>query len=175
MKRLGLTSLLILTVACSTGGGLIKSDPSVSEVQQVRALAIRIADATTAGLVIVGETGTLIDALPIAPASKDAYDCGVLKVIGTNQAPSATVTKVCGAVPTKEIAPLAVALKQLGAVTSCPSLRTTAVGILSVIDPLIDLLAKSPERALVFAAVALRTTFAVTRTLLSGGPTCASI
>lgn len=178
--RLALALWIVGAVIWPACGGkvppaLVSANPQAADVQQVRAFAVRVADATTAGLDIANQTGVLINALPLASEIKDGYDCPLLKVIGTNSAPSATVTKICGSVPTKATAPLAVALQKLAAVTTCPGLRTTVVEILGAIDPLIARLANGGNAALGFAATALQATFRYTRSVLSGGASCASI
>lgn len=158
--------------ACGTGQTLVKGDPNATEIGLVRQQASRIYDGTLAALTIVDDTGKLLNDLPIPTTAKDSFDCTIQKIVG-NDAPTATVTKVCGAVPAKAKAPLRVALTELSAVTTCPSLRSTASRVLALIEPLIAKLQTGGNSTLSIAASALTATFSFTRTLL-GGAGCVS-
>lgn len=145
--------------------------PTPAEVQQVRQIGARIADGVTLGLTLVDDTGRLLDGLPLSTELKDRYDCAALRLTGLD-APSATVTRVCGPLPTLAASPLALARTKLAAVTTCPSLRATVAVVLGEIDPFIVRLSLSENPSLVFAASAIRTAFAYARSFLVGGGEC---
>lgn len=167
MRRL-LVVLAIASSACAAKA-TVNPTPGTESVQSARVLAVRFADATTAGLKIANETGDFLDKMPLPTNVKDDYDCAIMKVTGVTSAPSATVTKVCGAVPLVADAPLPKALTELKAVASCPSLATTVSRLTAAVNPLIAKLDSSDQPALKVAGISLRATFAV---LSIGGGTC---
>lgn len=166
---LALVVALLGSPGCGARGA-VATNPTADQTQQVRVLAVRIADATTAGLTILHETGELLDTLPLAASTKDAYDCAIVKVTGTTTPASATVTAICGAVPLVADAPLPKALTALKGVATCPGLSTTVASLTGVVSPLIQQLETSPSAALKMAGLSLRATFAVLS--LGGTQTC---
>lgn len=148
---------------------LVSGQPTPADVQEVRRLAGKVADGATLALEVAHNTGVLLDALPIAPAQKDGYDCAVLRVTGLDT-PSATVSTVCGPLPTAAAAPLTVARVKLQALTTCPSLRATTALVLGAVQPFIEQL--RTQASLAFLAQALTTSIDFARAVLEGGETC---
>lgn len=165
-------SLVVFALVFAAGCATVQPNPSAVQLNSARVLAVRIADATTAGLTIANETGNLVDKMPLTTAIKDDVDCAISKVTGVTTAPSETLTKVCGAVPLVADAPLPKALTELKAVTTCPSLATTVTRLSSAINPLIAKLEASDQAALKVAGISLRATFAVLA--IGGGTQCQS-
>lgn len=167
----GLILALALAVSgCATGQGLISSQPTPEQVQAVRLTAVRAADSVTLALRILDETGRLLNDLPLAESTKDRYDCAILAATGTTQPASATVTRICGAVPLADVAPLPLALESLRGVSSCPSLRATLASLYGWLGPLVMQLQGAEHPALRMAG----TTISISLSLLSAGgtPTC---
>lgn len=171
MTRVTLALAFVALVGCASKAP-IALDPSEAEIQATRQLAIRVADATTAGLVVVDEVGKLSGQLPIPADLKNGIDCAVIKATGTTQPPSQTVRDVCqplvGDLPNGP-GPLHTALGTLGAITAMPSLKTTVSEIVGAIEPLIAKLEASKTPALATFGSVLRATFAITKTVLGGG------
>lgn len=168
MRQLfGVVALVALS-ACGARGA-IETNPTADQAQAVRQFAVRVTDATSAGLTIANQTGVILATLPVDAKTKDTFDCAILKVTGTSQPASETVTKVCGPVSLVANAPLAQALVTLKTVTVCPNLRTTVTAILTAVNPLIVMLESSTQAALKMAGLSLRATFAL---LSSGGSQC---
>lgn len=164
-------TLLVLVSLAACASGLVQPTPTADQTQAVRVLAVRVSDATTAGLTIVTETGKLLSDLPVPSAAKDGYDCAILKAVGTPTPASATVTATCGTVPLAASAPLETALVSLKTVTTCPALRTTVTEVLRWVNPLITSLETSTNATLRIAGISLRATFAL---LSSGGASCSA-
>lgn len=157
---LGISLCVSLAVSGCAARGAVRPIPTSDEVQAVRVLAVRVADATTAGLTILRDTGRLLDSLPLSVEAKDRYDCSILAVTGTTGTPSATVTRVCGpVVKTAANAPLPMALAHLRTVSSCPSLRATMTSIQGWTTPLIQQLIGSDNAALRTAGLSLNAVF----------------
>lgn len=163
---------------CGAARAPIQVTPGADSVQATRVLAIRIADATTAGLVIVREAGALVSAMPVPTNVKDAIDCAVIKATGTSVPPSPTVRDVCrpivGELPNGP-GPLPLALGKLSLITAEPALKITANEIIAAIDPLIAQLEGSTVAPLRTLAAALRATFALVRGLLPPSPSPAAL
>lgn len=176
MTGTGLALLLAagLASSCAAGQTLVQKDPSLPQVFAVRDLTARVADSTTAVLQIMDDVGKVIAEVPMTQSKRNAYDCAVLMVIGVN-VPSATVTRVCGNVPTKVTAPLPVAMQALETVSTCPGLLTTISMVLGALDPFIQLLESDTSTTLGLAATALKTSVAFARRFLAGGVQCGSI
>lgn len=167
----------IVALAFSTGcagrtpPALVSTSPTADEVQQVRRLAARVASGATLALEVADHTGVLVDALPIDAATKDRYDCAVLRITGIDT-PSAAVTQACGDLPTSARAPMTVARTKLQALTTCPSLQSTTALVLGALQPFVDELRKQPSLA--FLAQALTTSITFAQAVLEGSHPCPS-
>jgi hypothetical protein len=150
--------------------GLTAGTPTSAQVQEVRTLAGGVADVASAVLDGAHNAGVLLDSLPLDASTKDRYDCAILRVTGIDS-PSATVTKVCGDLPTAQGAPMTIARTKLQSLTTCPSLRATTALVLSSAQPFIDQLETHPSLSLM--ALALSTSIDFAKRVLEGGPTCA--
>ncbi len=169
---LAIVASLVFSPGCAARyGTIVNQAPTLEEQAEVRRLAARSADVLTAGLKVVDDTGKLIAALPLATDVKDRYDCGVLKVVGLD-APSPTVQRICGSVPSAAASPLTIAREKLKALTTCASLRSTLTVLLGAVDPLISSLADSGQVSLVYASGAIRVAFSFIRMFLESGGTC---
>lgn len=167
-KYFALVASLVLS-GCS-GGGLVATNPTPDQVQQVRAGVLRVTDATKAGLTIAGELGKTIDSLPIPAADKTKYDCGLLKVMGSANEVSPGVMQRCGAVIKRAAeAPLGVALTALASVGTCASLGSTVSALNTALAPLVADLIASTNQVVRMAGVSLQATFSL---LSSGGALC---
>lgn len=133
MRRLVLIAALVLTSGCSA---LLSPFPTSSQQSEIRQTAARIADGILVAEVALDAAGQTIDALPLTTAQKDALDCGILKVNG-HDAPSATVLKACGAIPSAAEAPVGKALAALRTATARPGLCGSVTSLLTVLEPLI--------------------------------------
>jgi hypothetical protein len=129
--------LVVLALLASANCSLLTFKPTARDIQQVRQIAARIADAVVVVEVALDEVGTTISRLPLTVAQKDAVDCLILKVNG-HDAPSATVVKVCGPLPPTAEAPIGKALRALRTVTSEPGLCGVVKTLLDVLNPLLD-------------------------------------
>lgn len=163
---------LVVSAGC-LGRAPIATNPTTTEQAFAQRKGAEIADAVTSVLEIADATGAVIDASPLDAATKDQYDCGVIKVAGLDN-PSPTVLKVCGPenVRPRKDTVLAQARDKLKAVTACPSLGATALMAISVIDPWMSQLMTSQVPSLVLAGTAVKTAFAATRLFLDGGAKC---
>ena len=166
MTRAALILALVLTSACASALTAIR--PGASEQAQVRQVAARVADAVRTSFVVLDHASALVNALPLSTAQKDALDCAILKATGLD-APSDTVRKVCGPLPTTATAPLRVALRELQAVTREASLRQTLTRIVMALESLVTKWEGVQQPALVSTAAILRASFAVAMAYLTGG------
>jgi hypothetical protein len=163
-----LVAAFVLSTAGVSCKGTVVTDPTTDQVQAVRVKAVQAAAATEQGLKIIEEVDDLVNSLPVPTATKDTIGCSVIKVTGTSQAPSETVTKTCqpivGDLP-QGPGPLHKALGELKAVTAEPALRNTARAIMDAVRPLLEKLDQSDNQALKFAAMSIRTSLGYLSTL----------
>lgn len=167
----------LLSVGCATlpNDALTSTKPTADDVQQVRAVSIRVMDAVAAAAGIANSVGAVINELPLSNEVKDAYDCAILRAVGTPESASATVISVCGFTPALTAkSPLAMALTELGAVTTCPNVYTTSARVLVAIEPLIALLEGSSQMTVRIVAASLRAVMSPLRALLEGSGKCFS-
>ena len=170
MRYLGLAMLLALTCGCAkVPPALIAGQPTRPQVQQVQRIAGQVADGATLTLEVAQHAGMLLDALPLDAATKDTYDCAILRVTGIN-APSPTVTKVCGKLPTLTTSPMTFARARLQSLTTCPSLRATTALVLGSMQPFVEQLRAQPSLA--FLALSLTATIDFAKAVLEGGISC---
>lgn len=163
---------LVALSSCAAGQTFTAPNPTAEQVQSVRVRVAQVIASTDAALTIVDETGRLLDQLPLTNETKNAYDCALLKTFGTTVPATPGVIAVCGAVPLHTASPFGVAVTQLGAVTTCPGLRASAVTVMDLVTPLLSKLEASGNASLSFAAATLRATFALLRGLSGGTVTC---
>lgn len=158
-------ALVTLALSCSARGA-IELEPSQQEIQDIRATAVRVADAVKTALTIADEAGKLIATLPISPERKNAIDCAILRVTGPSgtatPATAAAVTKACGPINTGV---LKRALEELPKIAARPQLTTTVQSIVEAIDPLILRLSESESGPLRALASVLQMAFSFVRGL----------
>lgn len=146
---------------------LTANAPTSTEVQQLRAQAIRIAENTSTALVIIDQAAQIANVSSLPTSIKDAIDCSIIRATGLSGPPSPTVQKVCGMIPPGP-GVLHEALGVLSDVTSQPSLRATVVGILAVLDPLLGQLEAAGNPTLTGFAAVLRVSLVYARQFLGG-------
>lgn len=169
-RTLGLVLILALSSGCvKVPPALIAGQPTSAEVQDVRRIAAKVADGATLTLEVANHTGLLLDALPLDAATKDKYDCAILRVTGID-APSALVTTLCGRLPTLTTSPMTFARTRLQSLTTCPSLRATTALVLGSVQPFVEQLRAQPSLA--FLASALTASIDFAKAVLEGGVTC---
>lgn len=150
--------------------------PTPAQQLEARRLGDAVVVTATAALQSLDALGPVIEAAPLSTAQKDAYDCALLRVIGTPRggAPpfGGRVQQICGTLPTTETAPLRQALDAVHQVTSCASLRTSVTALLAAVTPLFDRLSASGNQVLVFAGASLRASLAFAQSVITGGTPC---
>jgi hypothetical protein len=133
-RKAWLTFVVLASINCA---GLTSFLPSPGTDAQVRQTAARVADGLAVAAVSLDAVGTTVDTLPIPVAAKDALDCGILRVVG-HDAPSVTVLKVCGAIPSGRESPIGQALTALRTVSAQPGLCGIVRAVMDALLPLLS-------------------------------------
>jgi hypothetical protein len=129
--------LLVALVASVNCAALTSFRPGAGATSQVRETAARVADGLAVAAVALDAVGSTVDTLPIPVAAKDALDCGILRVVG-HDAPSVTVLKVCGAIPSGLESPIGQALVALRTVSAQPGLCGIVRAVMDAMLPLLS-------------------------------------
>lgn len=164
---------LVFTAACGARAA-VEIQPTAEGVNSARDLAVRAADATRVSATIVNEFGDLLDDLPLPEATKNGYDCAILKIAGTRTPATPTVQSTCGSVPLSAEAPIAKTLDTLRSVSECASLSATVKTLVELLNPLLASLESSTNAAVRMAGVSLRASAAFLISINSGGVTCSA-
>lgn len=165
MRRFFLAAVLLASVGCA---GLVPPVLTGSDTSaNVKQLSARAADAIQTALVVLDQAGEIVNVSPLSVAQKDALDCGILKVTG-HDAPSATVLKVCGPIPSNASSVLGRSLAALRHVGTDGTLKSILIELLSAVNALIDKLVESGYAPLSGSASVLRMTFGFAATYLGG-------
>jgi len=157
--------IVVFTVAMLSGCATFKSNPTDADQAAVNQAVQNASDGIVTGLGIADEAGKFLNTLPLPVATKNAYDCAIVKVTGTS-APRPELLTVCGPDTPQGPGPLNAALETLKRVTSKASLNTTLTEVKARIEPLVVKLEQSTEPALRAFGLSLRVAFAF---VLNGG------
>lgn len=132
-KALALAGMLYLIVF---GASCALLAPLPSNMA-VRDKAAQVTGGLVAAVFILDKSGELVDKTPLPTSVKDALDCATLQVVG-HDAPSQTVLRICGTVPTLASSPIGQAVSALKVVASNPSLCSVIAAVMAKVNPLIE-------------------------------------
>jgi hypothetical protein len=93
----------------------------------------------------------------MSAAEKDDFDCTIKRALG-DDAPSATVLRVCGPIPLRADAKVRKAVADLQAATTSPSLANTIQVALEALAPIWERLERSKSPRLATLGLILRLT-----------------
>jgi hypothetical protein len=127
---------LLVVVASVNCAALASFRPGAAGANRARETAARVADGLAVAAVALDAVGETLDALPLSAAAKDTLDCGILRVVG-HDAPSVTVLKVCGSIPSGRESPFGKALAALRTVATEPGLCGIVKAVTDAVAPLL--------------------------------------
>lgn len=136
-----------VSVTGCAGNAIVATNPSEDQVQQVRQVAVRIADGVATGLTIVQSAGRFIDTLPLSDEKKNEFDMAIVAVTGTSEAPG----------------PLVAGLAALQTATAEPELKATVSAILVAVEPLLQKMLSSDDAGIAGFGLALQAALGFTR------------
>jgi hypothetical protein len=151
---------LTVAVALSVSCALTTATPTQPQKTSVRAQTADLVDVFTVAIGIVDEAGYLVTTLPpevMSVAEKDDFDCEIKRALG-DDAPTATVVRICGPVPTLADSKVRKAVTDLQTLTTAPALATTITVALEVFAPLWERMARSKSPRLAALGVILQLT-----------------
>lgn len=177
IKRLTGTGLVLVVVLGSSfslsgcaAAAFVATAPLPNDAATVRLVSAQVATSLEAGFQTLDAVGAQLDQIPgLTTGQRNAYDCALLRVVGTRAEPSAAVTSACGALPLRPSAPLRVAADRARAATSCASLRSTLVAFEPELNRAFAALEAATNPVVRLSLAILRSQFAL---VTSGGLQC---
>lgn len=175
-RLLALGLMVALAIgACGGGKVIVNQTPTEQQAGEFRTDVKRVADGGKAAVTVIREVASLIDQLPVPDSVKDSVDCSILQVMGSRIPPSERVRRACGGNLPTGPGPFVRALDELEAVTSRPSLCTTAGRVQQAITGLLSRFDESKNQALRMAAVSIRASLAIISSLPCSGTELAEV
>lgn len=165
---LTLIGISLITLQGSSCRGLVKPNPTQSEIDRVHADAKRIGDAVTMIETILNQAGGFIDATPLSVAEKNDFSCLVVKANGTS-APQPRLLQICGPSTPQGPGPVPAALDHIKTVTTEVGLQTTVREVTSLIQPLLTKMQMSPNATIKALGVGLGAAMGILTAFLNGG------
>lgn len=164
LVTLGISLVTLQGASCR---GLVKPDPTQTEIDLVHRDAKRIGDAVTMIETILAQAGAFIDATPLTAAQKTTFDCLVVKANGTT-VPRPQLLTICGPSTPQGPGPVPLALDRIKSLTTVVGLQTTVREITSVIQPLLTQMQSSANPTVKALGVGLGAAMAILTAYLTG-------
>ena len=171
MKKYPSVVLVIFALVFAQGSacrGLVKPDPTQTEIEQVHASAKRIGDSVVMIESILTQASAFIDATPLTVDQKNKFDCLVVKANGTSK-PRPELIPICGPSTPQGPGPVPMLLQKTKDMTTEVGLQNTVREILSVVQPLLVEMQTSTNSTIKALGVGLGAAVGILTAFLSGG------